>query len=310
MGHASTAVSIMRVCLVSLFEGHSQAKCTLCCSLVALLEPQIVLGGIIAHVLHRTWLMRSTYFATRGINASTRVIFLWQERKARLGLLEGHPSAALVQSNWRCRSTARAERARPCTESSREQLCTHWILLVEMCPTPGSPPGNSPSTSQPVQVPHFIQADPAKARSSSDRDMNNSSFVWHSFKFLFLLISWAAAVDLNTYIYIYIYRTSIHAIREMDIFLLYPYPSVHKLTSVDQSFYYQHLSPYINSSDKMKFRYRPLTSGWCKWVYTDHTFTIPWEAIIPTTSSLMMSPDCIAILLQIPWRKARGKCTP
>lgn len=175
-------------------------------------------------------------------------------------------------------------------------------------PPAGSTPGTASSASQPLQVPRCAQADPAETRSNSDRDTNNSSFAWHSFKFLFHLIS-SAAVDPNTYIYIY--RTCIHVIHEMDVSFSAHIPqSAHKLTSVNQSFCYQHPSPYINASDKTKFRYRPLTSGCCKWVYTARTFTIPWEAIIPTTSVLMMNTDCRSVLLRIPCRKVRGKCTP
>lgn len=73
-----------------------------------------------------------------------------------------------------------------------------------------------------------------------------------------------------------------------------------KLSPVNQSSCHQHLSPDISSGNGLKFRSRPLTPGWCKWVYTASTSAVPGEAIIPTTSGLMMSTDCALYFYRYP----------
>lgn len=63
-----------------------------------------------------------------------------------------------------------------CESLHQEQHRATLHTLDEMS-HPIEPSRNTPSTSQLRQVLNSVQADPAKTRSSSDRDTNNSSFV-------------------------------------------------------------------------------------------------------------------------------------
>lgn len=142
---------------------------------------------------------------------------------------------------------AGAGQVSPCTTSSTEQLCPHWMRHVP----PQGTLQEHPPTSQHIQVSNSVQADPAKTRSSSDRDTNNFSFVWHSFNFLVLLRSWAAAADPNTHTHTFIYRT-----HSCDGCLPSP-PRIPVSTQINFSqsiILLSTPSPYINSSDKIVIR--------------------------------------------------------
>lgn len=111
--------------------------------------------------------------------------------------------------------------------------------------------------------------------------------------FLFLLMSWAAAIAP----YVSIEHWFVRWMHSFSTRILQP---PQKLTSANPSFCYQHLSLCINSGDRTKFRYRPLNPAWCKWAYAAPASVISWEEIIPTTSSLTTSADCILHIYRYP----------
>lgn len=126
---AIPAERIMRVCPVSLSEGHSQAKCTLLFS-ISITAPSVWV--LLVHVW-QTSLLRAHIWQQE--ESKLLLIFLWQEKGSQTRVLKSDPCMLLVQRDWWCKSMARADQVRPvspCTRSSTEQLCTHWMR----CPTP------------------------------------------------------------------------------------------------------------------------------------------------------------------------------
>lgn len=242
-------------------------------SVVALLELQTSAWALLSHVLHRTWLMRNTNFT--GTNASAFTSFPWQERKAEEGPLKAqhrgmdNAGAGQGQSRWGD-PAPRAE---------------------------GSSSGGTGFHRGDMSHPRHGLLHPEQEETETGARIILVLFDMDSHFYFSDKLS-SSRWSIYLYIYIHIITRNLWDGHVPFSTLIRQPPQ--KLSSVNQSSCHQHLSPDISSGDGLKFRSRPLTPGWCKWVYTASTSAVPGEAIIPTTSGLMMSTDCALYFYRYP----------